>query len=175
MSEEQFWHPANICTWGFGHPSQMDGLHSPTPHLHPSNSPSLSSICATCQGHIPTGQKGKNLSSLLHSEHCFLFSCAETFLLISQALPRQHGTGFWLREHWLLSCYTYLPVQRIRGPGTQQGCSHHSPFWNKLTRALHTSLLICQKCISLLLQHPPGQECCSLGSLSSPTKSGPVL
>lgn len=37
----------------------MDGLHSPTPHLHPSNSPSLSSICATCQGHIPTGQKGK--------------------------------------------------------------------------------------------------------------------
>lgn len=107
-------------------------MHSPTPHLHPSNSPSCSSICAMHQDHIPTGQKrirhesSPSLTALLP----FFLSCAETFLLISQPLPCQHRIGSCLREHWLLSCYTYLPQKRIRAPGAQQGCSYRStqPF-----------------------------------------------
>lgn len=88
MSEEQFWHPANICTWGFGHPSQMDGLHSPTPHLHPSNSPSLSSICATCQGHIPTGQKGKKTWALSFIQSTASFFPVQKLFSLSAKLCR---------------------------------------------------------------------------------------
>lgn len=109
----------------------MDGFHSPIPHLHPSNSTKLQQHqCHTSGSHAcrKEGDKTRVLS-FTQSPASFL-SCAETFLLISQPLPHQHGIGFWLRQHWLLSCYTYLSPQRIWASGAQQRCSHHStqPF-----------------------------------------------
>lgn len=175
MSEYEFWHLANICTWGFGPPSPKDGLHSPVPHLHPSNSPSCSSISAMSGSHTYRKEGDKTwVLSFTQSTASFL-SCAETFLLISQPLPHQQvfgceSTGF----------FHATPIHPHRGSGPLEHSKDApttalSPLWNKLTRALHASLLICQKCINLLLQHPPGQECCSLGSLPSHTRSGPVL